>query len=35
MTVFGGPVDGDDTAAIYIDVSKMRNLPPSRQLGFS
>ena len=28
MTVFGGPVDGDDTAAIYIDVSKMRELPP-------
>jgi serine/threonine-protein kinase RsbW len=32
MTVFGGPVDGDDTAAIYIDVSKMRDLPP-RQRG--
>jgi hypothetical protein len=29
MTVFGGPVDGDDTAAIYIDVSKMRDLPPT------
>jgi hypothetical protein len=30
MTVFGGPVDGDDTAAIYIDVSKMRDLPPTQ-----
>jgi serine/threonine-protein kinase RsbW len=28
MTVFGGPVDGDDTAAIFIDVSKMQDLPP-------
>jgi hypothetical protein len=32
MTVFGGPADGDDTAAIYIDVSKMRDLSP-RQPG--
>ena len=31
MTVFGGPVDGDDTAAIYIDVSKMQDLPPAQQ----
>ena len=27
MTVFGSPADGDDTAAIYIDVSKMPELP--------
>jgi serine/threonine-protein kinase RsbW len=27
MTVFGGPADGDDTAAIYIDMSKMPGLP--------
>jgi serine/threonine-protein kinase RsbW len=31
MTVFGGPLDGDDTAAIYIDVSKMQDLPPMQQ----
>jgi serine/threonine-protein kinase RsbW len=28
MTVFGGPVDGDDTGAIYIDVSSLSILPP-------
>jgi serine/threonine-protein kinase RsbW len=27
MTVFGGPVDGDDTATIYMDVSKLPDLP--------
>lgn len=27
MTVFGGPADGDDTGAIYMDVSKMPGFP--------
>jgi serine/threonine-protein kinase RsbW len=28
MTVFGGPVDGDDTGAIYMDVSGFQALAP-------
>lgn len=28
MTVYGGPVDGDDTGAIYMDVSKLSAPPP-------
>jgi serine/threonine-protein kinase RsbW len=28
MTVFGGPLDGDDTGAIYMDVSSLSGLPP-------
>jgi serine/threonine-protein kinase RsbW len=28
MTVFGGPVDGDDTGAIYMDVSSFSGRPP-------
>ena len=27
MTVFGGPVNGDDTATIYMDVSQLPGLP--------
>jgi serine/threonine-protein kinase RsbW len=27
MTVFGGPMDGDDTGAIYMDVSSLAELP--------
>jgi serine/threonine-protein kinase RsbW len=27
MTVFGGPSDGDDTGAIYMDVSSFASLP--------
>jgi hypothetical protein len=27
MTVFGGPVDGDDTGTIYMDVSRLSDLP--------
>ena len=30
MTVFGGPVNGDDTAAIYMDVSQLPGLPRRR-----
>lgn len=29
MTVFGGPVDGDDTGAIYMDVSDLATAPPA------
>ena len=28
MTVFGGPLDGDDTGTIYMDVSRFSGLPP-------
>lgn len=28
MTVFGGPLDGDDTGAIFMDVSSLPSLPP-------
>ena len=28
MTVFGGPLDGDDTGTIYMDVSRFSALPP-------
>ncbi len=28
MTVFGGPVDGDDTGAIYMDLSDLATAPP-------
>jgi serine/threonine-protein kinase RsbW len=28
MTVFGGPLDGDDTGAIYMDVSSLAGAPP-------
>jgi len=28
MTVFGGPLDGDDTGAIYMDVSSFSGPPP-------
>jgi serine/threonine-protein kinase RsbW len=28
MTVFGGPTDGDDTGAIYMDMSSFADLPP-------
>ncbi|HTW09459.1 MAG TPA: ATP-binding protein [Acidimicrobiales bacterium] len=28
MTVFGGPLDGDDTGAIYMDLSSISQLPP-------
>jgi serine/threonine-protein kinase RsbW len=28
MTVFGGPLGGDDTGAIYMDVSKLSGFPP-------
>ena len=32
VTVFGGPSDGDDTGAIYMDVSKLSSLmPPPKQ----
>ena len=27
MTVFGGPLDGDDTGTIYMDVSRLSDLP--------
>jgi serine/threonine-protein kinase RsbW len=32
MTVFGGPVDGDDTGTIYMDVSRLSD-PPSLDSG--
>jgi len=31
MTLFGGPLDGDDTGAIYMDLSNLSELPPLRQ----
>lgn len=33
MTVFGGPLDGDDTGAIYMDVSRLSALPPLGEEG--
>ncbi len=33
VTVFGGPADGDDTGAIYMDVSKMPSLLPPAEQG--
>ena len=33
MTVFGGPLDGDDTGAIYMDVSSFSGLPPLGEEG--
>lgn len=32
MTVFGGPLDGDDTGTIYMDVSRLSD-PPSLDSG--
>lgn len=29
MTVFGGPIDGDDTGVIYMDVSSLAAAPPA------
>jgi serine/threonine-protein kinase RsbW len=33
MTVFGGPLDGDDTGAIYMDMSSLSALPPFGEEG--
>jgi serine/threonine-protein kinase RsbW len=33
MTVFGGPLDGDDTGAIYMDVSSLSGPPPFGEEG--
>lgn len=33
MTVFGGPSDGDDTGAIYMDVSSFAVAPPATPEG--
>jgi hypothetical protein len=33
VTVFGGPADGDDTGAIFMDVSKLSSLIPPTDLG--
>lgn len=33
VTVFGGPADGDDTGAIFIDVSKLSSLLPPTDPG--
>jgi serine/threonine-protein kinase RsbW len=33
VTVFGGPADGDDTGAIFMDVSKMSSLLPPTDRG--
>jgi hypothetical protein len=31
--VFGGPADGDDTGAIFMDVSKMSSILPPTERG--
>lgn len=33
MTVFGGPLDGDDTGTIYMDLSRFSGLPPLNSEG--
>lgn len=33
VTVFGGPADGDDTGAIFMDVSKLSSLLPPGDRG--